>query len=200
MLKSYSFTYWGPFLFKTKILDEEVKKILSFCKKDNKLDCRQELAGHISEEYSLNNEDIFPILLPYLEAYIKARYEHMNKPFEGRVEMHRVWVNYMKEGEFNPPHIHKCDLSCVLYLQIPKDMNKNKEKHIAKSSCPGSITFNYGENLKNNSCVESFFPEVGDFFVFPSWLEHYVFPFKSLEERISLSANFYEKNINASTL
>jgi uncharacterized protein (TIGR02466 family) len=191
---NYNFYLWGAFLFRTKILDKEVKKILSFCKKDKKLDCRHNLAGHLSQEFLLKKEDISPVLLPYMNAYIKARHQHMNTVFKGTIEMDRVWVNYMKQGEFNPPHIHKFDLSCVLYLQIPRDIFKNKENHVAKSAIPGSISFNYGENLKNNTMTHSFFPETGDFFVFPAWLQHYVFPFKSKEERISLSANFKEIN------
>ena len=188
----YNFYYWGPFLFKTKILDGEVRDILSFCKKNKQLDMRQELAGHINDEYKLNSKDIFPILLPYIEKYIKARYEHWTVTFNGKIKMDSVWVNYMKEGEFNPPHIHNSDLSCVLYLQIPKDMDQNKKNHIANSEVPGSITFDYGEDLKNNLCSKNFFPEVGDFFIFPGWLKHYVFPFKSKGERISVSANFDE--------
>jgi uncharacterized protein (TIGR02466 family) len=191
MNKEYNFYYWGPFLFKMKMSPEEIQKILSFCKKDKKLDVRQELAGHINEEYSLNNENIFPLLILYVQLYLKARYEHMKIPFEGKIQMDKVWVNYMKEGEFNPPHVHMGDLSCVLYLQIPKDMNKNKN-YVATSEAPGSIQFIYGENLKNNLSSQTFFPETGDLFIFPAWLRHYVFPFKSDEERISLSANFWE--------
>jgi uncharacterized protein (TIGR02466 family) len=189
---NYNFYYWGPFLFKTKVLDEEIKKILFFCKKNKKLNCRHELAGHISDEYLLNNKDIFPLLLPYVETYLKTRYDKMGISFNGKIEMTGVWVNYMKQGEFNPPHTHIGDLSCVLYLQIPKDMDNNKKNHIARSEAPGSITFNYGENLKNNISVQNFFPKTGDFFIFPGWLQHYVFPFKSKGERISLSANFRE--------
>jgi uncharacterized protein (TIGR02466 family) len=193
----YNFYYWGPFLFKTKILKEEVKKILSFCKRDEKLDCRHTLAGHINEEYVVNNKDIFPILSPYTEVYLKTRNEQWNIPVESTIEIDETWVNYMKQGEFNPPHTHlSCDLSCVLYLQIPKDIIKNKENHVALSSVPGSISFMYGENLRNNIYSQNFFPEEGDFFIFPAWLQHCVFPFKSDEERISLSANFKEINAN----
>ena len=189
---SYNFYYWGPFLFKTKFTEEEIKKIIFFCNKDKKLDYRNKLAGHISEEYSLNNSDIFSILGPYIEKYIKARYDTMKLPFQARIEIESAWVNYMKEGEFNPPHAHNADLSCVLYLNIPEDMIKNKENHVADSPVPGSIVFKYGENLKNNIYSQNFFPEIGDFYIFPSWLQHYVYPFKSKGERISLSANFNE--------
>ena len=197
---NYNFYYWGPFLFKVQISYEEVQKILSYCKKDKKLDFRQQLAGHINDEYLLNNEDILPILLPYLEIYLKARHEHMNISFNGTIKMDKAWVNYMKEGEFNPPHVHAGDLSCVLYLNITEDMIKNKENHVANSPAPGSVEFRYGENLKNNIYLQNFFPEVGDFYIFPSWLQHYVFPFKSKGERISLSANFYEINFETNLI
>jgi uncharacterized protein (TIGR02466 family) len=189
---NYNFYHWGPFLYKTKILDEEVKKILSFCKKKKSLDSRRLLAGHIKEEYKLNSKEIFPVLTPYLSSYVQALYEQRRIIIKKNIEMRDVWVNYMKQGEFNPPHMHEGNLSCVLYLQIPRDMNKNKKNHIANSAAPGSIAFQYGENLKNNFVIQNFFPEVGDFFIFPAWLNHYVYPFKSNEERISLSANFYE--------
>jgi uncharacterized protein (TIGR02466 family) len=192
MNTNFNFYYWGPFLTKNKLLNKEIKEIISFCKKDKKLDYRNKLAGHISGEYSLNNSDIFPILGPYIEKYIKARYDTMKLPFQGRIGIESVWVNYMKEGEFNPPHTHSADLSCVLYLNIPEDMIKNKENHVADSPAPGSIVFRYGENLKNNIYFQNFFPEIGDFYIFPSWLQHYVYPFKSKGERISLSANFNE--------
>jgi len=195
---NYTFYHWGPFLYKTKLPDESIEKILSFCKRDILLDYRKELAGHINEEYLLNTDDLFAILAPYINSYVLALYEQRGVVIHKNIKMTRAWVNYMKQGEFNPPHTHSGDLSCVLYLNIPSDMNKNKINHVARSSAPGSIVFSYGEKLKENLSNHTFFPEKGDFYIFPSWLQHYVFPFKSKEERISVSANFIEidKNLN----
>lgn len=195
---NYNFYHWGPFLYKTKLPDESINKILSICKKDILLDCRKKLAGHIDEEYSLNTDDLFTILAPYINSYVLALYEQRGVIINKNIKMTSAWVNYMKQGEFNPPHAHAGDLSCVLYLNIPDDINKNKINHIAASSIPGSIQFIYGEKLKNNLNNHTFFPEKGDFYIFPAWLRHYVFPFKSKEERISVSANFIEidKNLN----
>jgi hypothetical protein len=39
----------------------------------------------------------------------------------------------------------------------------------------------------------SFTPNVGDFFIFPAWLKHYVIPFQCEGERISISANLKEE-------
>ena len=189
---NYTFYYWGPFLYKTKLPDESIKKILSFCKKDILLDYRKELAGHIDEEYLLNTRDLFPILAPYIQSYVSASCERMGVVIDKDIKMTKAWVNYMKQGEFNPPHIHKGDLSCVLYLNIPDDLDKNKINHVGTSSAPGSIEFSYGEGMEYNKNKHWFFPEKGDFYIFPAWLQHYVFPFKSKGERISVSANFIE--------
>ena len=189
---NYNFYHWGPFLYKTRLTDESIEKVLSFCKKKKSLDFRRALVGHIEEEYKLNVKEIFPMLAPYLNSYVQALYEQRGIVPNKYIKMTSVWVNYMKQGEFNPPHTHSGDLSCVLYLQIPKDMDKNKMGHVAKSPAPGAICFSYGELLKDNIYNHDFFPEKGDFFIFPAWLKHYVFPFKSDEERISLSANFKE--------
>jgi len=195
---NYTFYHWGPFLYKTKLPDKSIEKILSFCKKDILLDIRKKLAGHIDEEYFLNTDNLFPILAPYIKSYTLALYEQRGVVINKNIKMTSAWVNYMKQGEFNPPHIHTGDLSCVLYLNVPSDINKNKINHVAKSNFPGSIQFTYGERMKYNISYHSFFPEKGDFYIFPAWLQHYVFPFKSKEERISVSANFIEidKNLN----
>ena len=186
----HNYYQWGPFLYKTKLSDKEIETTISFCIKDKKLDHRKNLAGHIDNEYLLNNENVFKILLPYIKDYLKTRHQHTDIGFNGKIEIESSWVNYMKQGEFNPPHVHTGDLSCVLYLQIPKDMGKNIETHVATSPAPGSIYFCYGESLKGNICGHTFFPKEGEFFIFPSWLHHYVYPFKSDGERVSLSANF----------
>ena len=189
---NYNYFNWGPFLYKTKIKDETVTKILSLCKRDEKKDMRSRLAGHLKEEYELNPDDIMPLLIPYYHSYQQAAMEHHGVVFAKPLKMKSSWVNFMKEGEYNPPHIHSGCLSCVLYLQVPEDIKENSKNHLATSGPPGAINFSYGEglyqNVNNHYCI----PEVGDFYIFPAWLSHTVFPFKSNEERISLSANLEE--------
>lgn len=191
---TYQFYHWGPFLYKTKLNEELVNKVLSLCKREKKLDSRNILAGHIKEEYKLNVDDISNILNPYIKDYIQASYEQRSIVYKN-IKMSSAWVNYMKQSEFNPVHTHDGELSCVLYLNIPSDINRNKKNHVAKSPCPGSIVFDYGERLNGNFYMHNFFPEKGDFFIFPAWLKHYVYPFKSNKERISMSANFKESGL-----
>ena len=192
---NYNYYHFGPFLYSTKITDDEVKTMLDICEKQKGKDFRKSLAGHLKEEYELPSNNVMQVLRPYFQSYCLALFE-TRKLTTNKLTMTSAWVNYMKAGEFNPPHLHfnpdgtDCALSCVLYLNIPDDMVS--EKHVASSPPPGSISFMYGESLKNNIFSVNLLPEVGDFYIFPGWLQHCVYPFKSTGTRISVSANLKE--------
>ena len=57
---------------------------------------------------------------------------------------------------------------------------------------PGAIEFKRGlaPGFPPNS--HSFFPKEGDLYIFPATLEHWVFPFQSDMERVSVSGNLHE--------
>ena len=54
---------------------------------------------------------------------------------------------------------------------------------------PGMINFSHGEEMPFCINQSSKMPEVGDLYIFPAWLTHYVHAFKSDVERISVSGN-----------
>jgi hypothetical protein len=194
----YTIYNWGPLLYRSQLNEEDVLKIKSLCKKDVNKDARKDLAGHIDEEYDINKNSLFEIMIPYLKEYSGA-FKNWYISRLGSIEMSDPWVNFMKPGEFNPPHIHtSCDLSMVMYLDIPKELKKENEKYLGtlKNGGPGSICFIYGEDSKYVKSTLPIFPDTGDFFIFPSGLKHFVFPFKSNVERISVSANFKIKTID----
>jgi len=53
----------------------------------------------------------------------------------------------------------------------------------------GLIEFMYGESCDFRSDSLKFNPKVGKFFLFPSYLKHFVYPFHVKGERRSLSFN-----------
>ena len=65
----------------------------------------------------------------------------------------------------------------------------------ASGNCDGYIAFNYGlNNLMDSDRLrppQSFVmqPEVGKLLVFPSWLQHMVYPFKGKGERRTVASN-----------
>ena len=194
-----NFYYWGPFLTKFKIEESERLKLLDVSKKSDE-DFRHELAGIIKNEKKFNQKNtdwFYKTFLKYFDAYLAAFKKHTSQEILENyttVEKESVWVNFMKANEFNPPHIHSGDLSFVIYLDIPKNLNKERYEYKGTSAGPGAIVFNYGESNPSGSCQHfitshMFLPEKGDFFIFPANLRHYVIPFKSKGERISVSGN-----------
>jgi len=188
------FYYWGPLLYNTKINHEDIDKIKLLCDKNRNIknDLRKDLAGHIKEEYSIDGYNFSEIISPYLNDY-QNTFKHWYGVNLKSLEVTSTWVNFMKPGEFNPPHIHtECDLSCVIYLDIPNELKEENKQYLGTlyKGGPGSISFTYGEDNENAITMINIFPEKGDFFIFPRKLKHFVFPFKSDVERISVSSNF----------
>ena len=103
-----------------------------------------------------------------------------------------MWVNYQRKLEYNPPHSHSGDLSFVIYLQVPNELVEERNESVGKrrNFGPGAICFEYGFHDAQFCISDGFrFPEVGELLIFPAWLKHYVFAFKSDVERVSVSGN-----------
>ena len=185
----YNFFHWGPFLYRTKLTDKEVNQIKLLCNKNKKRDYRKELAGFLKEEYSINKNKLFEIILPYLKSYYQTYFQYTGKHLGKTIKLKQAWVNFMKKYEANPLHSHSEDLSFVLYIQIPDELIKEDKETITSGTKPGSINFIINFSTKNFINSHAFFPEKGDFYIFPANLSHYVNPFTCNGERISVSGN-----------
>ena len=193
----YEVFNWGPLLWKTKISSKDIKKLKELGNNGTKYN--KYLAGVINKEYEVDFKSFNKIILPYLQAYSGA----FEKWYDAKIKniyTTSVWVNYMKKGEFNPPHIHTgCKLSSVLFLDIPKELIKEKDSFVGEGIGPGAIHFYIGnpQDLARNAF--ELMPETGDFYVFPWNLSHSVASFTSDITRISMAANFsfdlFEENV-----
>lgn len=192
---NWTFPYWGAFLFKSKISKESLEKILKQANK--KVRYNKNLAGHIDGEFVFPSDILNKHLTPYFNAYIQGASKFYNeKTFRNKyIEMTgKAWINYMKAGDFNPPHHHSDDFSFVLYLKIPKTLRKEHEKYNGTSTGPGAIEFQLGDYRPFSNSSAYYFPEERDIFIFPANLNHFVYPFKSKGDRISISANLLLKD------
>jgi len=188
-MKDYNFYYWGPLLFKIKIQQEDLKKCAALCSKKSSL-VSDTLAGVIKHEHYVSSNTFVKIIDPYLNAFAQAYYNWYGKTIT-QTSILMTWVNFMRAGEFNPPHTHpNCDLSSVLFIKIPEALKEEHKKFTGTGSGPGSLSFTYGEVQPHGISNRFFFPEEGDLFIFPATLTHFVTPFMSEGERISMSANF----------
>ena len=187
---------WGPCVVKVKISDKFKKFLLTEGNK-NKLDFTDKLAGILDKETGYSDESktlIVPEISRYLGVYDQMFEKFINKPYQKRPHyiMTALWINYQKQNDFNPPHDHDGKLSFVIYLQIPDELKKENKNYNGKSCGPGGIQFLYGDGPREAVTYMSYFPEELDMFIFPSWLKHWVSPFRSKCTRISVSGNIHD--------
>ena len=209
---------FGPYIVRSTISDELHKILLDTAnkirknkklKKDN--DYRKNLAGNLTEEYSYANaftakeekiveEELVWLASEFTKLSNKIIHQNLSREPKDIIMQKPVWVNFMKEGEWNPIHNHTGDLSCVTYLQVPDEIKEenNSSDTSSKSNTPsaGKLEFNYGDQIGycNTGCIMS--PREKDIYIFPAKLHHSVYPFKSKVERISVSVSFADK-VNA---
>ena len=187
---------WGPCVIHLQIKDD-LKNILLEEAKKNQTDFRAKLAGQIDHETGYSEESrnkIAPYVAPYLGVYDQMFQKFQAKKYDKKPNyvMPALWINYQKANEFNPPHDHDGKLSFVIYLKIPEELKKENEQYKGRSCGPGGIQFMYGEGPRDAITYMSYFPKENDMFIFPACLKHWVSPFKSDCERVSVSGNIHD--------
>jgi len=190
----YSHMNWGPYVMKTKVPDYIIKKLKTEGKKA-KESYNHALAGHLDNQYLYPTKvqkwfysEIQPIIQAYRNGHCKF---HGVDELNVELQADDLWVNYMKPGDFNPVHTHGGDYSFVLFLDVPKQLQKEQEDFKGTSAKPGSLLFEYTQQARPKWATTgtTVSPQTGDFFMFPALLQHWVCPFKSKVTRISVSGN-----------
>ena len=192
----YGIFQWGPCVMHIKISEEFHKLLMKEATASRKkgLDFREKLAGIIKEEYNfINKEQFVPYISQCLGIYDEAFQKFRNVRFKPEDKpqylLSAMWVNYMKKNEYNPPHDHGDDLSFVIFLKVPEELQKEQEKFIGNSGGPGSLGFLYGEGNRQAVTYQAVKPKDRDMFIFPAWIKHYVAPFYADVTRISVAGN-----------
>jgi hypothetical protein len=161
------------------------------------------LAGRLDSELAFNDflqkTTMFSTIVKCMNDYIASlnNFGLMDDPIK-RTHILSCWVNDMKQGEYNPPHIHNegNGWSTVIFLKVPKFIDDTKDPH---KFLDGKLGF-MGEGSN-----QSFFggytrwhePKVGDFYIFDSTHMHAVMPFKTENDediRRTMSFNFVLNN------
>ena len=96
------------------------------------------------------------------------------------------------QNEYNPVHWHNGHISGAGFLKVPKNLGdfSQKDKKSGRAYKGGNLNFIHGSKMFLSESVISVKPEVGDFYFFPNYLMHTVYPFKEThEERRSISFN-----------
>ena len=96
--------------------------------------------------------------------------------------MNSFWVNYQKQGEFNPLDAHEGVYSFVIWMKIPTrffEQNKNPIALKSNESLISAFQFHFLDILgQKDSFLYEMNPEMeGTMLFFPAQLQHVVYPF-----------------------
>ena len=113
-----------------------------------------------------------------------------------------AWVVSQKENDYIPVHAHdkvasfdnlteSCKISGILYLKVPEQIERNTNDIAIRGGKDGQIVFTGmgGADSFSTTTALNIIPEAGRLYLFPSSLNHQVYPFKGEGERRSLSFN-----------
>ena len=123
-----------------------------------------------------------------------------------RVEIDETWSVHSYDGDYNPIHDHGTKtlmgISTTAWTKVPSQIGAKATANTPTYSLynesghsDGCIAFQYGLNsvIDNDRLrpAQSFVmtPEVGKLLIFPSWLQHMVYPFKGEGERRTIASN-----------
>jgi len=191
----YGILHWGPCVVKTKI-DQATLDLLLSEGEESKEDASPELAGVLKNQFHYRDKNKFQNFMEGIFNLYNAAMNQWKKTTDKTPStffLEKLWINYQGPNEFNPPHSHGGALSFVLFAKIPLELRVENQDYKGLSAGPGGITFLYGDIEDRCITNHSVFPEEGDMYIFPAWVKHWVYPFKSDCTRISISGNVIDK-------
>lgn len=195
---------FGPYIAKISVPDEFISAINEYTagiienpKDVQHLDWSERLVGKTHQELKITDEVLEPFqsfLIQNVEAYLHqiiANGVNNYSTSEWKITRRNAWVVRSFAGDFNPMHVHNnADICMAGFTQTPDWSEELAEDAQDHAPSRGQLCFRYGNAEEWGSNLIKLVPEVGDCYIFPANLTHFVYPFKSTGERRSFSINF----------
>ena len=159
------------------------------------------LAGEIEHEYGISPQ-------PHLKHYIQdltqqfeneSQYMFSNYYPIPTLKFNELWVNFQKKYEYNPIHNHTGIYSFVIWYQIPFTFENELNYHYSSGELDkcnhGHFTFVIPRLSSHRNTISEIPLSIdkskeGYIALFPSTLNHQVYPFYSSDEyRITIASN-----------
>ena len=200
----YKFTYLGQSVLRLEVpldifsaLNQIYETNFHKLYKANK-----QLVGKIENEHSLfyngvdsDNMKKHSMLPKNILNWFSAAYKFyldFNKVTDYQIKLTSIWVNEMKDNEYNPIHVHQGDLftglSSVMILTLPSHYGKEYSSEQSPLNGALQIMGNANGQFANVDYTPNV--KVRDFYIFPYDIRHCVYPFNSTNQtRRTLAAN-----------
>ena len=137
-------------------------------------------------------------------AYLRHFVEQTKSPLRPKkISMDKLWSVHSFEGDYNPIHDHltpaQMGISFTTWTMVPKQIMKKDDQQInlyeSSGAIDGFINFTYGLNQTSDperlrpSQSRYIMPEPGKLLLFPSWMQHMVYPFRGEGVRRTVASN-----------
>ena len=198
---------FGPSILKVTIPDEILDSLNNYVDKitidENKiknLNHGNNLAGDVTQEFVLENDIMqssgWGNFLGKL-VYEWVKIETGKKITKFTIQ--KSWIVRQFKNEYNPIHWHNGHISGAGFLKIPNSFGKHVQEKENREYKGGNLELINGTRMFMSNSTFSIIPKVGDFYFFPNYLMHTVYPFKGTDEErrsISFNANIDENIYN----
>ena len=196
---------FGPSIAKVRMPSVMVNRINDYLSKElrsatNTVDMGPLLASNVTQEIRLDDSFVEKSgLLQFLAKSAENWIQEVSGKNISQFKLMSSWAVRQFKHEYNPVHFHGGHISGVGYLELPDEFGVYAQSS-KKGNLNGHIQFINGTPQFLSNAVMSARPEVGDFYLFPNYLLHTVYPFFAEGERRSLSFNaLIDQNIFSAT-
>jgi hypothetical protein len=194
---------FGPSILKVKIPNDIVNSLNSYIdnivenkSKSKELNHGEKLVGDVTQEFKLEEQimkesgwGIF--LANCVSTWIDLELKKKISKFQ----LVNSWIVRQFENEYNPTHWHGGHISGAGFLKVPETLGKHVQEKQNREYRGGNLQLIHGSRMFLCHSTMNIVPKVGDFYFFPNYLMHTVFPFKNTkDERRSISFNAYIDN------
>ena len=189
---------FGPSVLKVTIpkniidtINQYIDGLVSDKMMTKKLNAGENLVGDVTQEFSLEDEFIKKSgWYVFLASCVNKWIEFETKEKVEKFEILNSWVVRQFANEYNPTHWHGGHISGAGFLKVPSTFGKHTQNKKGIKYKGGNLQLIHGSRMFLCKSTLNIVPAVGDFYFFPNYLMHTVFPFKDTnEERRSISFN-----------
>ena len=188
----------GPAVLRVKIPNKIIEKLNEYIdntiknkSKVEKLNYGEKLVGDVTQEFLLEIEFVKSSGWLDFLANCSKIYTELNEGKKiTKFNLLKTWVVRQFKNEYNPTHWHGGHISGAGFLKVPKILGDSVQKKKEINYRGGNLQLIHGSRMFTCPSTYNIIPEVGDFYLFPNYLMHTVFPFKGTDdERRSISFN-----------
>ena len=198
---------FGPSVVKVKIpekilndLNQYINQTISDREKSKSIDLGKKLVGDVTQEFNIEPKFAEEIgWIKFLAACVHEWIRIETKIKIKNFTLKNTWVVRQYKNEYNPVHWHSGHISGAGFLKVPDTFGKHVQDKGDQEYFGGTLNLIHGTRQFMSSSKLKIIPEVGDFYIFPHYLMHTVYPFKGSDQErrsISFNANIDEEVFN----